>query len=57
LKYKNEEIIVDQLGQYFQIDEELKIKENEEQGFLSLKMHMVEEGFSSKKPFQKKKPL
>jgi hypothetical protein len=55
LKHKKEEITVDQLGQHFQIEEELKIKENEEQVSLSLKVHMVEEGSSSKKPFQKKK--
>jgi uncharacterized protein YbgA (DUF1722 family) len=33
----------------------LKIKDNEEQVSLSSKVHMVEEGSSSKKPFQKKK--
>jgi hypothetical protein len=33
----------------------LEIKENEEQVSLSSKVHMVEEGSSSKKPFQKKK--
>ena len=33
----------------------MKIKENEEQVSLSSKVHMVEKGSSSKKPFQKKK--
>jgi hypothetical protein len=59
LKHKKEEITVDQLGQHFQIEEELKIKENEEQGILSSKVHMVEEGKegnSSKKPSQFKRP-
>jgi hypothetical protein len=59
LKQKKEEIIVDQLGQHFHIEEELKIKDNEEQGIMSSKVHMVEEekeGTSSKKPSQFKKP-
>jgi len=34
----------------------LKLKENEEQGILSSKVHMVEEGTSSKQPSQFKKP-
>jgi hypothetical protein len=60
LKHKKEEITVDQLGQHFQIEEELKIKENEERGILSSKVHMVEEGKeenSLKKPSQFKKPI
>jgi hypothetical protein len=51
MKHKLEEITIDQLGQHFQIDEELKIKENEEQMSLSSKVHMVGEVSSSKKPF------
>jgi hypothetical protein len=51
LKHKKDEITVDQLGQHFQIEEELKIKDNEEQVSLSLKVYMMEEGSSSKKPF------
>ena len=51
MKHKKEEISVDQLGQHFHMEEELKIKDNEERGFLSSKGHKVEEDSSLKKPF------
>jgi hypothetical protein len=56
MKHKKEEISVDQLGQHFRMKEELRIKDKEEQGFLSSKVHIVEEGSSLKKSFSNKKP-